>query len=608
MNGKFSNFSKVLAALVGVLMLLQCMAIGSFAAYISPEAVVFTKPEITALNANQIGKSFVYVDVRVVGEDLNDQPVVAYLVDASGEPVAIGYAPVNANRATITLGVMDSAETGKYTVVAALNRAEDVVKKTMSYVGAGDVDGFFEAINLPADTDFDTIREKLDLYYPALSVIKCAVDEEGNSINKLEGDLYKNLNDNAKDAFTQLVLDGVNGKYVAGKGEFDAENSEDFIKEAFIVAAYSFDDMTQKELSAFINEYAPTIGFETDEESLYGSINDKLALVEALKIMASEVESLEELAHNVEKAAAVQLINETHWANLVNVVNEHNDLYGVDGDELRRLLNNKKLRNVFCEEFRAEYTSIADIREAWEKAYKKALKETSSAGGGGGGGGGGGSSSSSGKVIENKVQTQITNTENNKDPNVEIKDYYTDMGTYTWASDAILNLTKAGIVTGYGDKTFAPEKPVTRAEFMKMVVNVFGLADITATSSFTDVDKNAWYYIYVASAEKAGIAQGYGNGLFGINDNVTRQDAITLVYRAAKYKQLATAQFKGSTTALKDKESIATYAVEAVEGLYRTGVFLDGTDPKSVDVLEPTKNASRAYLAVILNQLYLTIK
>ena len=136
---------------------------------------------------------------------------------------------------------------------------------------------------------------------------------------------------------------------------------------------------------------------------------------------------------------------------------------------------------------------------------------------------------------------------------------------------------------------------------MKMVVNVFGLADITATTTFTDVDKDAWYYIYVASAEKHGIAQGYGNGLFGVNDPVTRQDAITIVYRAAQLKGISLGKFGASTDVFSDKGEIAEYAAPAVAALYHTGVYLDSSE----DVFAPTKNASRAYLAVILNQIYM---
>ena len=93
--------------------------------------------------------------------------------------------------------------------------------------------------------------------------------------------------------------------------------------------------------------------------------------------------------------------------------------------------------------------------------------------------------------------------------------------------------------------------------------------------------------------------------MFGVNDPVTRQDAITIVYRAAQIKGLSVNKFSASIDKFVDKGDIAAYAVEAVSALHNAGVYLDASDPTRVDVFEPTRNASRAYLAVILNQLYM---
>lgn len=594
MNSKFSNVKKVLAVLTCAVVLLQCAGIGVFAADISPEAVVYVRPEVTGISSNQIGMNYIYVDVEVTAE--NDQPVIAYLVDNAGEMVTLGYAPVNAGAATVKLGVPDSAPTGNYTVVVALNKAEDVVKSKVFYVGVEDVIGLFEAINMK-DVELSVIKEKLDAHYEALSVIESTKDE------KLTGDLYEDLSDEAKEAFAQFILDGVNGKYSEGKGEYDAENCEAFVKEAYVLAAYNAGDFTEAEMAEILYAFSDTIGFNAEDENLYAKIQNKDTFVKIAKTTDSEVNNSEELAAVLESAVCVQIVNETHWLNLVEVVATNNDLFDVDEEQIEKLRRNKKLREYFCEFFNATYYSVEEIQVAWDDAYKAAKKKADKASGGGGGGGGGADTSVS--VSTNYVSTQITDKENNYDPNVEILDYYTDMAGYQWTSEAVLNLTKAGIVSGYGDKTFAPGASLTRAEFTKMLVNVFGLADITATSSFTDVDKNAWYHIYIASAEKYGLAQGYGNGLFGVNDPITRQDAITLIYRAAQAKGVDITGYYKSAQALVDKNSIAPYAINAVEALFNTGVYLDTTDPTSVNMFEPTRNASRGYVAVILNQVYI---
>lgn len=585
MNG--NKIIRALAVLVCALMLIQCTALGVFAYEISPEAVVYVKPEVVEAQANQIGKNYVYVDIETTDSD-NDQTVMVYLTDAYGNLVTLAYAPISENATQAKLGVPDSAPTATYKIIVALNKAADVYKSEIYYIGVGDVDGLFEAIN---SEDEAAVAEKLQAHYEALSVIESTKDE------KLTGDSYEALSDDAKAAFATLIANGVNGAYSNGKGEYNAENSEGFVKEAYVVAAYNEGGFSDEELAKLIYSFSATIGFDAEDENLYGKIENTDTLMKVAKTIDKTVENAEELATVLETAAAIQIVNETHWLNLVNVVNANNELFNVSESQIETLLLKSSLRKKFCEEFKGTYYSVEEIQKAWKTAYKTVTAET------------GGSSTTTEKkttVTTNVVYTQLSNTENNYDPNVEILDYYTDVAntSYEWACDEILSLTKAGIVSGYGDKTFAPGNSLTRAEFIKMVVNVFGLADLTATSTFTDVDQNAWYYVYVASAEKCGLTTGYGDGTFGVNDKLTRQDAITLVYRAAKIKGISVDYFTKSASNLTDKDSIAPYALEAVEALYNTGVYLDASDPTSVNVFEPTRNATRAYISVILNQVY----
>lgn len=602
MNG--NKMTRLLAVLICAFVLIQCTAIGALAADIAPEAVVYVKPVVTETAANQVGMNYVYVDIVTENSD-NDQTVMVYMVNKSGKLVALGYAPVGGNKAEVKLGAADTVPTGTYKLVVALNKADEVFNSEVFYIGTSDVLGFFEAVNM---TEGD-VKAKLDAHYNALSVIECTEDEEGNVILKLTGKDYTSLSKAAKTAFAELILNGVNGEYTPGKGSYDAENSEDFIKEAYILAAYNTEAKPSKALTDLIYRFESVVGFDSEDADLYGKIQDKGTLAKVVKTIAPEVDNVEELKEALEKAAAVQIVNETSWLNLVNVVKANNDIFGVDEDEIKNLEKTKKLRNIFCEEFKGTYYSVREIKSAWKSAYKQAKKEYDDSQKGSSGGGGGGIGGGVVKTAE--VNTQISQDENQKDPNVEIKDYYTDIADskYYWASDAVLNLTKNQILSGYGDKTFGPEKSVTRAEFAKMLVNVLGIADITATCSFTDVDANAWYYIYVASAQKYGVMQGYGNGLFGVNDTVTRQDAVTAIYRAAMGKGLSLEKFKASADKFVDKAEIAPYALEAVAALHNAGVYLDATaDMTSVNVFAPKNNASRAYLAVVLNEIYKYIK
>ena len=69
-----------------------------------------------------------------------------------------------------------------------------------------------------------------------------------------------------------------------------------------------------------------------------------------------------------------------------------------------------------------------------------------------------------------------------------------------WAEASIQKWADKGVISGYPDGTFQPEKPVTRAEFAKIITLAFDLAPIDLTGAYTDLDAEAWYYPYVECA------------------------------------------------------------------------------------------------------------
>ena len=172
-------------------------------------------------------------------------------------------------------------------------------------------------------------------------------------------------------------------------------------------------------------------------------------------------------------------------------------------------------------------------------------------------------------------------------------------------------LDALGIMRGYTDGSFLPYNTITKAEMASVAVKLAGVNEYSEEAPddmelFNDMyDYEGWAAGVVAMAKTMGIAQGYGNGLFGVNDPVTRQDAITIIYRAAMAKGLSVNKFSASIDKFVDKDQIAPYAYEAVSALHNAGVYLDASDPTRIDLFEPTRNASRAYLAVILNQIYM---
>lgn len=167
---------------------------------------------------------------------------------------------------------------------------------------------------------------------------------------------------------------------------------------------------------------------------------------------------------------------------------------------------------------------------------------------------------------------------------------FTDINESHWAYTAVKYLASNFILDGYLDGTFKPDNNITRAEFAKIIVSATSTYDYTAASSFSDVSDSDWYYAYVSTAYKLGYIQGYPDGSFRPHDNITRADICTIVNRVVK------ASPDGSIAAYHDDWAIPAYSREAVYALAAKGIvtgFSDGT-------FSPTQYATRAQTAKII--------
>jgi hypothetical protein len=178
---------------------------------------------------------------------------------------------------------------------------------------------------------------------------------------------------------------------------------------------------------------------------------------------------------------------------------------------------------------------------------------------------------------------------------------FSDLAGVSWAKDSIEALAGRGIINGTGNGRFAPGSSVTRAEFLKMLIQAFDLADTNVKCSFSDVKVGAWYYDSVASAQKLGIVNGKGDGAFGINDKITRQDMAVMAYKAAlmvdaKLNMTAQVQFS-------DKTQILSYAADAVTAMQKAGIINGVGNGR----FAPRDNSTRAQAATIIYRLLNTL-
>ncbi|HHV98686.1 MAG TPA: hypothetical protein GXX36_03790 [Clostridiaceae bacterium] len=177
---------------------------------------------------------------------------------------------------------------------------------------------------------------------------------------------------------------------------------------------------------------------------------------------------------------------------------------------------------------------------------------------------------------------------------------FSDIDSVPWAKEAIETFAAMGVVNGMGDGTFRPHNNVTRAEFTKILMMAFGLIDENAVSSFSDVKEGAWYYKPIASAEKLGIVKGKGDGTFGVNEEILRQDIAVMLYRTAQYLGI---DLDGNANEITftDEADISGYAKEAVAAMQKAGIIKGIGDGS----FAPKKLATRAEATVMIYRLFM---
>lgn len=110
------------------------------------------------------------------------------------------------------------------------------------------------------------------------------------------------------------------------------------------------------------------------------------------------------------------------------------------------------------------------------------------------------------------------------------KKYFSDVADEQWYTDAVTTLAGSGVINGYPDSTFRPDKPITRAEFVAMAIN-FANENGGAFCGFSDVTADMWYYDAVAGATQNGWISGYPDGTFKPERFITRAEASSVINR-----------------------------------------------------------------------------
>jgi N-acetylmuramoyl-L-alanine amidase len=179
-----------------------------------------------------------------------------------------------------------------------------------------------------------------------------------------------------------------------------------------------------------------------------------------------------------------------------------------------------------------------------------------------------------------------------------------------WAKSYVSTLANKLVVEGVSDTQFEPERSITRAEFAALVVRSIGLNRESAANgsgSFKDVSSTAWYAQVVAAAAKAGIVEGYEDGSFRPNAEITREELAAMVVRAMNYTgsnpQVSTARKMELLNRYSDSSSIVWGHSELAAAI-DSGIIQGMTD----STLSPRSDATRAQSTTMLFRMLQKLK
>ncbi|WP_213652203.1 family 10 glycosylhydrolase [Paenibacillus sp. J23TS9] len=174
---------------------------------------------------------------------------------------------------------------------------------------------------------------------------------------------------------------------------------------------------------------------------------------------------------------------------------------------------------------------------------------------------------------------------------------FRDIASNHWASEVIKDMAARHVVNGLPDGSFAPDKPVSRAEFASMLTRMLSLP-AGNEAVFTDVRDDSWYTKDIAAAVEAGIIHGSGDGQFHPERAVTREEMTVMLLNAFV---AAGGKKPGNITdtAFKDQSAISKWAQQAINDAVGMGL-LQGSDGKFNPAQKTKRSESAQALANLL--------
>ena len=161
----------------------------------------------------------------------------------------------------------------------------------------------------------------------------------------------------------------------------------------------------------------------------------------------------------------------------------------------------------------------------------------------------------------------------------------------SWAKDLIIRMSAMRIVNGYPDGRFLPEKGVSRAEFVTLLTKTLGWAQQAPGTGFGD-DIPEWAAGSIGAAVNRGIVQGYPDGTFRPDKNISRAEMAVIMDKALDLPD------SSQPSNYTDWRDIQSWAIQAIRDTKDTGI-MEGNE----GLFRPNDTANRAEAAAVMSRI-----
>ena len=174
--------------------------------------------------------------------------------------------------------------------------------------------------------------------------------------------------------------------------------------------------------------------------------------------------------------------------------------------------------------------------------------------------------------------------------------WFEDVAEDAWYYDAVYECAFGGLMKGTSATKFSPDLEMSRAMLATVLYRIAREPEVTFTKVFDDVEEGTWYSDAIVWANNVGIVKGYDNGSFGVRDNVTREQMVTMLYRYLEMEEYEFEEITEDLDGFVDKDQVSSYAVEAMRWAVQSGLV----EGMGHDDLNPKGFAIRAQVATLL--------